>query len=1066
LQLEALEDRTLLSVTGGVNFAGNQSLSNVHDADSVVAANANYALEISNDTLSTWNKATGQLLSQQSLSSFWNPVQPTATSPGAYYDVIGAWDDQANRWVLGTMYRVPTNPQVNNQLFAVSDSADPTAGFSEMQSIPLLGNSPTLGTIHGDFPLLGYNADEYTVAMNMNTTTGGAAGVKILTLPKAPLLDANPGTFTYYQTNLASPNYYWEPAVNNDASPGSPQWFAQIDPTKASTLDLIKETNALSSTPTFTTYKMPIPAFGAIVRSPQPGTTNTIDTGTTTYLSVAQRGNRIVVAQEVGTNGVTQGRWYDFNVAGATPQMTQWGQLNPGPGVFTYDTAVNIAPNGDLGFAYMQSSASQYMSLYVTAQEPGAPAGVTDPPLLVAPGTVPYMSSRNGDYSSVAIDPVTGGFWATGQYSFPGSPSITNNWATWISSFGTSSATRLAVSAAPATAGAPTAMTVTALNGLNATATAFTGTVHFSSTDPSAILPDDYTFTAADNGQHTFTLTLPTAGSTTLTVTTNGSPSVTGSQTVPVSPAAAGTLAIADLSATPAAGAPQAVVITATDPSGNVATGYTGTVHFSSSDPRAVLPGDYTFTAADAGRHTFYGIQFQTAGPQSLQVADAANGSVTGSQPVTVGPGSAPPAAGGTLATALATGLGPNSGSYSNTTSLGNDVNLYRFQAALGSTLAAGTATPPGGTPVSAYLRLFDASGNELANSGSGTGLGYTFAAGGTYYLGVSGAPNTAYNPNAAGSGVSGSTGDYRLDVSLASPADVGDTLATALATGLGPNSGSYKNTAALGGSAAGAADVDLYRLQAAVGSTLTAGEATPAGDTPVSAYLRLFDALGNELANSGSGTGLGYTFAAGGTYYLGVSGAPNTAYNPSAAGSGVAGGTGDYQLSLNLSSPQLSINNVTVVKPASGSTGATFTVTLSAPSTQTVSVNYSLFPGTARANIDYTNIPNGTLTFAPGQLSQTITVPVVGDTVRTGAQTFFVNLSGASNATIATAQGVGTLLDYDALPTITVNSTSTSEGASGTKTLYFNVRLSAASAQEVTVKYATADGTAVAGTD
>jgi hypothetical protein len=1072
LHLEALEDRTLPSVTTGLAFPGNQSLQNIHDADTVVAANANYVVEISNDTLGIWNKSTGQLVSQQTLASFWNPVQPTASSPGFYYDVTGAWDDQANRWVLGTLYRVPTNPQVNNQLFAVSNSADPTAGFSEMQSIPVLETSPTLGTIHGDFPLLGYNADEYTIAMNMNTTPGGAAGVKILTIPKGPALDANPSTFTYYQTDLKSPNYYWEPAVMNDANLGDPQWFAQIDPVTKNTLDLIKETNELSSSPTFSSYKMTIPAFGAIVRSPQPGTANTIDTGTTTYLSVAQRGNRIVVAQEVGTNGVTQARWYDFNVGGATPQLTQWGQLNPGPGIFTYDAGVNIAPNGDLGFTYMQSSASQYMSMYVTAQEAGAPAGVTDTPVPVVPGTVPYMSVRNGDYTGVVIDPVTGGFWAAAEYAFPGSPSVTNNWATYITSFATASATHLAISASPTTAGAPTSVTVTALNGLNAVAKGFTGTVHFASSDLGAGLPSDYTFTAADNGQHTFSIPFAAVGNTILTVTTNGSPSVSGSQTIAVSPGAASSLAFSGLSATPAAGTPQSVTITAYDGSGNVATGYTGTVHFSSLDPQAILPGDYTFSAADAGRHTFYGVIFQTTGALSLQAADTGNGSLMASQDVTVGPGSAPPSAGDTLTTALATGLGSQSGTYSTTAALGNDaegaadVQMYAFQAALGSTLNVATTTPSGGNPMTAYLRLFDVNGNELANSGAGTTLAYTFAASRTYYLGVSGSPNTAYSPTVAGSGVPGSTGDYHLDATLTSTPNVGDTLSTALATNLGPASGSYSNTATLGGGAAGAADVDLYRFQVGTGSTITASTATPTGGTAMTAYLRLFDANGNELANSGGGNSLSYTFAAGGTYYLGVSGSPNTAYNPNVAGSGVTGTTGDYQLSASLSSPALSINNVSVTKPFSGSTNAVFTVSLSTASAQTVTVNYALSAGTARANTDFTNVANGTLTFTPGQLTQTITVPIPGNAVRTGPRTFFVNLSGASNATVAASQGVGTIVDPNPLPTITVTGASTSEGSSGSKTLSFTVKLSAASAQEVTLQYATADGTAVAGTD
>ncbi|MFW5329818.1 beta strand repeat-containing protein [Hydrogenophaga sp. ZJX-1] len=110
---------------------------------------------------------------------------------------------------------------------------------------------------------------------------------------------------------------------------------------------------------------------------------------------------------------------------------------------------------------------------------------------------------------------------------------------------------------------------------------------------------------------------------------------------------------------------------------------------------------------------------------------------------------------------------------------------------------------------------------------------------------------------------------------------------------------------------------------------------------------------------------------------------------------------------------PSLSINDVTVVEGNSGTTNAVFTVTLSAASGQTVSVNYATADGTATAPADYTST-SGTLTFTPGQTTQTITVLVAGETVPEAGETFFVNLSGATNATIADNQGVGTITNDD----------------------------------------------------
>ncbi|HUE74874.1 MAG TPA: S8 family serine peptidase [Pirellulaceae bacterium] len=110
---------------------------------------------------------------------------------------------------------------------------------------------------------------------------------------------------------------------------------------------------------------------------------------------------------------------------------------------------------------------------------------------------------------------------------------------------------------------------------------------------------------------------------------------------------------------------------------------------------------------------------------------------------------------------------------------------------------------------------------------------------------------------------------------------------------------------------------------------------------------------------------------------------------------------------------PALSINDVSIVEGNSGSAGLTFTVTLSAASSQTVSVHYATADGSAAAGSDYT-AASGTLSFAAGVTSRTITVSVLGDTVSEGNETFFVNLSTAVNAAIADGQGVGTILDDD----------------------------------------------------
>ncbi len=190
----------------------------------------------------------------------------------------------------------------------------------------------------------------------------------------------------------------------------------------------------------------------------------------------------------------------------------------------------------------------------------------------------------------------------------------------------------------PQVAGVPFTVTVTAQDALNNTLTNYAGTVSFSSGDPQAALPPDYTFTAADMGVHTFPAgaTLFTAG--TWDVTATGRPgSITGTATVNVTAAAAVRFVVSTATTDPeVAGTPFDVTVIAVDAYDNIATTYAGTVHFSSGDPRAALPPDYTFTAGDAGVHVFpAGATLFTAGSWDV-TATGVSDALTGSAPVNV----------------------------------------------------------------------------------------------------------------------------------------------------------------------------------------------------------------------------------------------------------------------------------------------------------------------------------------------------------------------------------------------------------------------------------------------
>jgi len=165
---------------------------------------------------------------------------------------------------------------------------------------------------------------------------------------------------------------------------------------------------------------------------------------------------------------------------------------------------------------------------------------------------------------------------------------------------------------------------------------------------------------------------------------------------------------------------------------------------------------------------------------------------------------------------------------------------------------------------------------------------------------------------------------------------------------------------------------------------------------------------------------------------------------------------------------PALSVADVSVTEGNSGTSLATFTVTLSQATTATVGFDVFTSNNTAAAGSDYVALSSTGQTFAPGQTSKTFSVTINGDTVVEPNETYFFNVSNVSGATVSRGQAVGTIVNDDvaALPTLTVADVTVTEGNSGTSLATFTVSLSALSSSNVSFDVATADGTASAGSD
>ncbi|MEI7461357.1 MAG: DVUA0089 family protein [Pirellula sp.] len=249
------------------------------------------------------------------------------------------------------------------------------------------------------------------------------------------------------------------------------------------------------------------------------------------------------------------------------------------------------------------------------------------------------------------------------------------------------------------------------------------------------------------------------------------------------------------------------------------------------------------------------------------------------------------------------------------------DVDMFRFTITAGQVVDFDIDTALNGLGgLGSFLRLFDSQGlllafnNDAAAPGENTVgfdayLRYTFATAGTYYIGVSNANNTLYNPlTGAGSTAGGlhSTGAYQLTVQSL-PIDVDDSLSEA--TLLGAITSTPITTNAI---LSPDIDVDMVRF------TVTAGQIVDFdidtafnGPGGLGSFIRLFNSAGTQLdfnndaaapgeSSVGFDAYLRYTFAAAGTYYLGVSNSNNTLYDPNTGNGDSAGGLysiGAYQL-------------------------------------------------------------------------------------------------------------------------------------------------------------------------
>jgi fibronectin type 3 domain-containing protein len=453
-QLEALEDRfaPAVSVLGGFNGMSNTGY---NPPNTSVAAGPDYVAETVNSSLAIFNKATGVKVSQQKLSTLFSGF---VTGDLSMFDPSVMYDDLAGRFVVEGQVCDSINHKSYVDI-AVSNSSDPTGGFSELHQIEVDEG----GVNWSDNGKLGFNADAYVFTGNMIQFTSAATYHElVLTINKNTVLDQNNSTFAAYLVD--EPSYVsLVPARMHGSVAGGPMWFVETSPAGGNSVTVTRMGNVLSPTPTFTDFSLPVNSYIQAQRNPpQPGGTVGADDCRT--LNAEWNNNQLVAAFNGGVDSDAAAVWVQFNTSSSIPVVVQQGVIHPGAGISAYMPAVAVDAAGDLGLTYLESSVSEYVSMYVTGRLASDLPGTLEAPVRAAAGTS-TMAGRVGDWSGISLDPSSPNtFWAGNEYGL-------NFWSTWLAKFTlTSSSTNQPPSVATAASASPNPVTgtTTALSVLGA----------------------------------------------------------------------------------------------------------------------------------------------------------------------------------------------------------------------------------------------------------------------------------------------------------------------------------------------------------------------------------------------------------------------------------------------------------------------------------------------------------------------------------------------------------------------------------------------------------------------
>jgi sugar lactone lactonase YvrE len=366
-------------------------------------------VETTNTAIRVIDKVTGNVELSEEIGTLFNI--------SAFSDPYIVYDDIAQRFVFVILTFNSSGGDALN--LSVSQDSNILDGFLPNQTFDFGSNLL-------DFPKVGFNADAYVIDGNLFGPSD--TPLQFMVVDKQALFSGNPVNYEY-QLHPGFPDFFRAevPAQMHGAQPGDPMYLVgEAGYGNGSAARIITLSNELSNNPSFSTQSIPVDPYGFPAPADQPGGSGSVATNDTTFSHAEWRRingqGMLVSAQNVGIPAdgfsTSKVRWYEFNTDG-TPSLVQQGTIDPGPGVSTYYGAPALDIKGDIGITYMESSANEFVSMYVAGRQATDPLGTMSPGTDVAPGTfTDFDFFRTGDYGGMSVDPNDGlTFWASHEYA-------------------------------------------------------------------------------------------------------------------------------------------------------------------------------------------------------------------------------------------------------------------------------------------------------------------------------------------------------------------------------------------------------------------------------------------------------------------------------------------------------------------------------------------------------------------------------------------------------------------------------------------------------------------------